>query len=75
MVPLLGALLFQTLLPQCAGGRVVGWPAPVRLRVEGLEQRPQQLVVLSEALPRFSFAHGLAGAMRSFLLGSLCDLV
>ena len=37
---------------------VVGWPAPVRLRVEGLEQWPQQPVVLSEALPRFSFSHG-----------------
>ena len=41
-----------------------GWPAPVRLRVEGLEQRPQQPVVLSETLPRFSFSHGCQGAPR-----------
>lgn len=39
-----------------------GWPAPARLRVEGLVQQQQPdrgLVVLSEKLPRFSFSHGL----------------
>jgi alpha-L-rhamnosidase len=40
----------------------VGWPAPARLRVEGLEQWPQQRVVLSEAVPRFSFSHGRLAA-------------
>ena len=41
---------------------ISGWPAPVRLRVEGLEQLPQQPVVLSETLPRFSFSHGQIAA-------------
>ena len=40
-----------------------GWPAPVRLKVEGLEQQQQgagvsSLLVLSESLPRFAFSHG-----------------
>jgi len=34
------------------------WPAPTRLRVEGLEQQPPGLVVLSEQRPRFAFSHG-----------------
>ena len=33
--------------------RTVRWPAPVRLRVEGLEHFPPTPVVLSEPVPRF----------------------
>jgi hypothetical protein len=44
-----------------------GWPAPISLRVEGLEQQQQGgrsgLVVLSEPLPRFAFLHGVVAAL------------
>ena len=64
-------LAFCLITVSSAEQGVVGWPAPARLRVEGLEQWPQQQVVLSEAVPRFSFSHGrrAAGAPRG--LGQL----
>ena len=62
IVLVLGALGIET--------RGVGWPAPVRLRVEGLEQHPGQLVVLSEPLPRFSFSHPTVAAAPRGLVGA-----
>lgn len=50
--------------------RSVGWPAPVRLRIAGLEQHPGQLVVLSEPLPRFSFSHPTIAAAPRGLVGA-----
>ena len=49
---------------EAEGAAGTRWPAPTRLRVEGLEQRPPGLVVLSETRPRFAFSHGLSSAPR-----------
>jgi hypothetical protein len=54
------ALAISTALLMSVRTVTAGWPAPVRLRIEGLEQQAEeQLLVLSETLPRFSFSHGL----------------
>ena len=60
------AILFvalATMVQQAATSSDVGWPAPIRLRVEGREQQQQGgeggLVTLSNPFPRFAFDHGL----------------
>ena len=51
------------MVQQAAASSDAGWPAPIRLRVEGLEQQQQGgeggLVTLSNPSPRFAFDHGL----------------
>lgn len=61
-----GAIAIAVLLVTCkscaSGSSVIGrdrlLPAPVHLRVEGLEQN---VAVISDPFPRFSFLHGMIG--------------
>ena len=46
------------LIAHSTAAAAASWPAPDRLRVEGLQEQWPQPVVLSEPLPRFSFSHG-----------------
>ena len=55
-------LLIAGNLVHLASSSSDAWPAPTRLRVEGLEQQQQGLIVISEPLPRFAFSHGVMPA-------------